>query len=167
MIQGNKNDARTNGEGYVDPTAYEAIQRAGRKDARWRAKKFLYGFKEAQQELDRIENEIKDMEEEIDCVSVKLDGMPRGTEISDRTGNLAAKLADMHLEAIKQRDRTWKRRQLVVDTINSTSRNSAEILYRHFIKYENFERIAADLNYSFSHTMRMYRAALYEVAKMI
>jgi hypothetical protein len=169
LIQGNKDSMRTNGEGYADPTAYEGTVRADRsaENDKWRAKKFLYTFREAERELQRIENEIKDMEDEMDCLSVKLDGMPRGSEISDRTGNLATRLADMHLEAIKQRDRAWRRRQLVVDTIGKCSRNSATILYNHFIKGETFERIAADLNYSFAHTMRLYRKALYEVAKMI
>ena len=45
MIQGNKDDARTNGEGYVDQTAYEAVKSAERDfidERRKKVKEYLW-----------------------------------------------------------------------------------------------------------------------------
>ena len=163
MIQGNKDDARTNGEGYVDQTAYEAVRRT--EVSRYAVKKFLWGFLRATRELERLDNEVKDLEEERDMLSVKLDGMPRGSEISDRTGNLASKIADMHMDAINKRTEVWERRKAINDLINSLNSIHRKILYDHFIMDKTFEQIAVDIGYSFRHLMRLYNDALDEAGR--
>lgn len=163
MIQGNKDDARTNGEGYVDPTAYEAVRRT--EVSRYAVKKFLWGYLRATRELERLDNEVKDLEEERDMLSVKLDGMPRGSEISDRTGNLASKIADMHMDAITKRAEVWERRKAINDLINSLNSVHRKILYDHFIMNKTFEQIAVDMGYSFRHLMRLYNDALDEAGR--
>lgn len=163
MIQGNKNDARTNGEGYVDPTAYEAVRRTD--VSRYAVKKFLWGFLRATRELERLDNEVKDLEEERDMLSVKLDGMPRGSEISDRTGNLASKIADMYMDAINKRAEVWERRKAINELIDSLNSIHRKILYDHFIMNKTFEQIAVDMGYSFRHLMRLYNDALDEAGR--
>ena len=166
MIQGNKNSDRTNGEGYADPTAYEAIRLADdTEDLKIKAKKFLYGYRDATKAVTTLDLEIEQMEDEIDAISVKLDGMPRGTDISDRTGNYAAKLADLKLKAVGMRQRQWEKRMEIVEMVNTLKADYHTIIYEHFINGKVFELIAFEMDYSFRQIMRKYERALIMIGR--
>lgn len=167
MRRGNPDNLYYNGEGYPDPTAYGAIKKNA-DDEKYKivAKRWLRQYLELEKEVKTLSEEINALEEQWDNISVKMDGMPRGTDISDKTGNLAAKIADMVLELIERRSKaTEKRNEIMKYIIDIGNRTWSRILYLHFIQGMSFERIAVDIDKSWRHTHRLYAEALIRVGR--
>lgn len=167
MRRGNPDNLYYNSEGYPDPTAYSAFRSNG-VDEKYKsvAKKWLRQYLDMEKELKTLSDEIAALEGERDSISVKMDGMPRGTDISDKTGNLASRLADLLVNMIDKRaEATEKRNEIVRYIMGLNNRTWSRILYLHFIKGATFERIAVDIDKSWRHTHRLYADALIYVGK--
>ena len=181
MIQGNKDSMRTNGEGYVDTTAYEAMERAekSQQDRRHEAKKYLWQYLRLTEHVQDMEHDLEDLREVSASLSVNLDGMPRGTDISDRTGNAAVKLADLSAlitdEKVKREEKRW-------EIMGVITKVKEPVLYRILRKrYIDFEtgdygrkrlkswvKIAAEMDFEDMRYMyRKHNQALDEVAKIL
>lgn len=134
------------------------------EDEKLKAKKYLWQYKRLENELKTIAEEIVALEEQKDSITVKMDGMPHGSGISDKTANLAIKTADMLMESIEVRTRaTEKRREIVERIMGLHDRYQSRILYLHFIQGETIEAIAEDINKSLRHTHRLYANALEKI----
>lgn len=96
-------------------------------------------------------NQLMDMATKI---TPELSGMPRGGGVSDRVGNIAAKLADLAKEADDLVDRYMDHRELVIKTLEKLPPMEYGALHRHFIQYMTWEEVAADMGKS---TMQVWR----------
>lgn len=166
-MQGNPNNPYNNSEGYADPTPYRVFKSTA-EDERYKsiAKKWLYQYLNLEKQIKMLSEEIEELESERDSITVKLDGLPRGTDLSDKTANLATRLSDMLMKRIEMRSEAWEVREEIVDYINGmANRTHSRILYLHFIQGATFEFIAVDINMSWRHTHRMYADALIQVGK--
>lgn len=168
-MQGNPNDPRRNQEGYLDLTPYRAIGGTA-EEARYKAvaKKFLYQYKNLENDLKTLTDEVSALEEQRDSITIKLDGMPHGTGLSDKTASLASKTVDLLMQVIELRSEVTDKRAEVIEVIRKVKdRTKSRILYLHFIKGATFEYIAVDIDKSWRHTHRLYADALIEVGKML
>ena len=182
MIQGNKNDARTNGEGYVDPTAYEAVKSAERDfidERRKKVKEFLWQYLWISEMVDDMERDLEDLREIPGSLSVNLDGMPRGTDISDRTGNAAARLADLSSaitdEKMKREEKRWE----IMGVISKVKDPVLyKILRKRYIDFSvskngrkrlrRWEKIAEEMDYyDLRYVYRKHNQALDKVADIL
>lgn len=62
------------------------------------AKDYLLQYKRAKKRIKSIENTMMELETAITSTASALDGMPRGTDLSDKTGRLASAMADKQVE---------------------------------------------------------------------
>lgn len=161
-MRGNPKNPYFNQEGYADPTPYRAIGSTA-EDERLKhtAKKYLWSYKNIENDIKTLSDEITALQAQRDSITVKMDGMPRGTGISDKTATLATQTADLLLKRIEMRSAATARRAEIVDFIRQIpNRLQARVLYLHFIQGKPFEWIAVDIDKSYRHTLRVYGDAL-------
>lgn len=168
-MRGNPKNPYYNAEGYADPTPYRAIgSTAENEKLKHIAKKYLWSYKNIENDIKTLSDEITALEAQRDSITPKLDGMPRGTGVSDRTGSLATQTADLLLKRIEMRSDATKKRAEIVDFImRLPNRLQSRILYLHFIHGHTFEWIAVDIDKSYRHTLRMYGEALIICGRML
>lgn len=182
MIQGNKDDARTNGEGYVDQTAYEAVKSAERDfidERRKKVKEYLWQYLWITELVDDMERDLEDLREISGSLSVNLDGMPRGTDISDRTGNAAARLADLSSAITEEKMKREEKRWEIMGVISKVKDPALyKILRKRYIDFSvskkgrkylrRWEKIAEEMDYyDLRYVYRKHNQALDEVARIL
>lgn len=132
------------------------------------AKQYLRRYRHANDMIFIIEQELKKLREQMDSLTIDLDGMPRGTAVSDKTGELATQLADYEEKLIDARSNAWSIRMDVVNTIGKlTDSTYSQLLYKRYIELKTWERIAAELNYSYMHITRLHGYALAEIENVL
>lgn len=62
------------------------------------SRQYLSQYKLSNLKLERLKQEYEEANERVDAISLNMDGMPHGTDISSKTENLAIRLADLDLE---------------------------------------------------------------------
>lgn len=62
------------------------------------SKEYLSQYKALQGTIDRLKSDLRTEEAKRDAISINYDGMPRGTDISRRTENIAIKITDLQQE---------------------------------------------------------------------
>lgn len=132
------------------------------------AKRFLRQYQVAKAKVTLIENEIAKLAQEIDAIKAIGDGLPRGTEISDRTGNIATKLADKTIDLVQARGEAMEIMHEIAVTINEME-NPAQIclLWMRYIDGASWDEIAVALNYSRRQLLRIHARALIMFERVI
>lgn len=114
------------------------------------AKDYLLQYKLVNAKIERVEQNLKEIREERAAISVNLDGMPRGTDLSERTAKLAVKIADMECELIDMRSEAWSIRMDIIKTLGKlTNPTHFTLLHFRYIDGYKWERIAVEMNYSY------------------
>lgn len=80
--------------------------------------------------------------------SSDLDGMPRGTGVSDKVAKIAVKLAMLAAETDELVDQYVDYKAQVVAVLESLPANEYGVLHRYFIQYMTLADIAEEMNYS-------------------
>lgn len=134
-----------------------------------KAKDYLLQYKLMTVRIERVEKDLKEIREERAAISINLDGMPRGTEISERTAKLAVKIADMECELIDMRSEAWSIRMDIIRTLGKlTSPTHFQLLHFRYIEDYKWERIAVEMNYSYQWVAgTLHDHALHEVEQII
>ena len=133
------------------------------------AKDFLWQYKRACTRIRQAESELEYIEAQIQSISGSGDGMPRGTDISDRTGNIAVLLAEQRacVEAVKAE--AVRARLNVARVINAVENPlQSQLLYDRYILGMPWREIAEDLPASEEYTRgRLHGKALESIRKII
>ena len=123
-------------------------------------KEFLRQYEEAERKARQHKAEYDKELELIGSLSVKMDGMPHGSNISKPTEEAALKLADKAL--------TWKMaeldairiRQIVYDTIHDIPGIEGQVLYERYINLHKWEEICVLVHYSWQGVHKVHKRAL-------
>lgn len=165
MNVGNPKDPKRNSEGYADPTAYMGISYTVEEE---KARQFLNQFYSIKKKIAMLDKDIEELEAEAESINVKMDGMPRSTNVSDKTGRLATTLAEYYINRLELRNGLWLKRKEIIDVIDHVENvDYQELLRLRYINNRKWENIAVELNKSWRHTHRMHRHALQEVGKIL
>lgn len=97
-------------------------------------------------------------------ITPELTGMPRGSGVSDKVGNTAARLADLAKETDDLVDRYVDHRDLVIKTLEKLPPMEYGALHRHFIQYMTWEEVAADMGKSYMQVWRYKKKGLETLA---
>ncbi|SCJ87052.1 Uncharacterised protein [uncultured Eubacterium sp.] len=133
------------------------------------AKEFLRQYKEIKADLKNLDTEIKELGEQADNISISysLDRV-QTSGLSDRVGNLAAKIADKTNEAINMRFCLSEILSEIVKTIKTVGDyRLRRILYAYYIEGSSWQAIADELNMSRQWACHLHGIALLEVEKII
>lgn len=87
-------------------------------------------------------------------ITPELSAMPHGAGVSDKVGNAAQRLADMAVELNDLIDLYINHRQAVIDALEKLPPKLYRAMHKHYILYQTWEDIAADMNKS---TVTMWR----------
>lgn len=93
-------------------------------------------------------------------ITQEMTGMPHGGGVSDKVGNVAAKLADLAKETDDLVDRYVDHRNLVIEILEKLPPMEYGALHRHFIQYMTWEQVAEDMGKSYMQVWRYKRSGL-------
>lgn len=116
-------------------------------------------------DLERQRVELRTIAEKT--TAGNLDGMPRGSEVSDKVGNLSAKLADTLRELNTALIRYVDYKRDVMDLITKLPTNQYRVLHDRYILYRPFMQIAEDMHYSRQQIWRIHGDALDAVTVLL
>lgn len=131
------------------------------------AKEYLRQFRQLGFRIQTIREEIAAIEAERGALAISIDGLPHSSGISDRTGRLAARLADelgaMQEQLVELNTDYWSKRQVIVKQINSLDDAvCVRILKLRYVGGYSWEEIASDMGYTWRHTCRLHGYALQQ-----
>lgn len=124
------------------------------------AKEYLKRYEEAERKARQHKAEYDRELELIGSLSVKIDGMPHGSNISKPTEEAALKLADKallwkmaHIDALRVR-------QEVYEMIHDVPGIEGQVLYERYINLHKWEEICVLLHYSWQGIHKVHKRAL-------
>lgn len=110
-----------------------------------RAKEFLSQYLWAAELVRQCEHDIYEIEATIDTISYDTDGMPRGSEITDRTARIAVSLADAKRKRELLIIKAWEIRERVEAVIQRVEDPvQSRLLYMRYILDADWQTVADD-----------------------
>ena len=131
------------------------------------AKQFLKQYEEANNKAIQHRREYEKQLELIGSVSMKMDGMPHGSGISNPTENDALKLADKALRWKEAELEAIRIRQTVYEVIAGIPDKEGQVLYERYIVLHKWEEICILLHYSWNGVHHVHRRALKKVEMVL
>lgn len=89
-------------------------------------------------------------------ITAGMDGMPHGTEVADKVGNISAKMADLS----KEIGVLEARRDMLLKILESLPPDEYGALHRHYIRGMTWEEVAEDMNVSIATAYRYRKSGL-------
>ena len=93
-------------------------------------------------------------------ITPEMTGMPHGGGVSDKVGNIAAKLADLARETNEVVDHFVDYKASVVAALEKLPAKEYGALHRHYIQYMTWEEVAADMGKSYMQVWRYRKKGL-------
>ena len=132
-----------------------------------KAKEFLKRHAASQYKILALEAEIEKLYQS-NIKSPANDGQPRGTDISDNTGSLAAKIADMREDI----EWLWQQQQKIKWQVERTiyqldSPEQFRVCWLKYIELKDWSEIAAEMDKTARTVQRIHGNALLSVQAII
>lgn len=133
------------------------------------AKEYLNQIQALEDALSDKRTELKKLEALATSVTVPTDReVVQTSNISDKTGSLGAKIADVKKEIEQQAAEFLEEKQKrikVIESVRSLDNIKGSILHKKYVAYKALRTIAKELNYSYEYTRHLHLKAL-ELAEM-
>lgn len=131
-------------------------------------KNYLKQYKRILERLRQMKKELDTIEAQMETTGGIGDGTPRGSDISDKTGRLAATLADLKLQYEWITAESWKIRHDIEQTINQVEEPiQSRLLYDRYIQDMSWREVANDIHMDEVYTRgRLHGSALESVRKI-
>jgi len=113
-------------------------------------------------EIDLLEEEIKQIRASI-LASPNFDGMPKGNNISDLTGNTAIKIADLEIKLQAVIDKMINTRGQIERSIETLPADERLLMRYRYIEGMSWEETAVAMHYSWQHTHRIHSRVLQKM----
>ena len=132
-------------------------------------KEYMLQYKLMKIWIKNLEEIIDNLRAEQDHVTSDMDGMPRGSDISDRTGELATQLADIGMTLISMRAEAWR---ICIDIVNTISKvkepEYVRLLHLRYIEMKTWDEISSEMHYSYQWVCTsLHSRALSEVGEIL
>ena len=124
------------------------------------AKEYLKRYEEADRKARQHHAEYERELEMIGSLSVKMDGMPPGSNISKPTEEAALKLADKALKWKMAEIDAIRVRQEVYELVSDIQGIEGQVLYERYINLHKWEEICILVHYSWNGIHHVHRRAL-------
>ena len=133
-----------------------------------KVKDYLKGYAREDEKLRQIEEDIDYINQTLDSTPQLFDGMPRGSDISDKTARTGQKLWSLSIELMEQRDIAVAKRKEIGDTIRSMENpKHMRLLYLRYIELKTWSAISDEMGISPRWIFEMHGSALEEISKNI
>ena len=140
---------------------------------RWRnmnrAKEYLRQYRKAVERCRQCQDTIDAITATLETITLDSDGMPRGTDISDRTGRLAVQLADISSRLEVMIADAWTLRTEIEGVIQSVPvPEQSRLLYDRYVLFKDWREIADGLHFDEVYTRgRLHLKALQAVEEIV
>ena len=127
-----------------------------------KAKRYLMQYNRQVERIRQLTDTMDAITAAIESITLDTDGMPRGSDISDRTGRLAVRLANASADCEAAIARAWSIREDIERVINSVpDAAQSRLLYDRYILRKSWTEIADALGYDEVYTRgRLHEKAL-------
>lgn len=118
-----------------------------------------------EREIDRKENEVEKWRSRLENVTASYSSQPLGGgSIYGKTPDIIARIVDLEQEISEEIDRAIDIRGTIEQAIKAVEDDTLRVLLQHrYIDGKPWERIAADMHYSWQHTHRLHSKALSKI----
>ena len=133
------------------------------------AKEFLLQYQNMKRRIRSIEYVLEELETQVASISVNMDGMPRGTDTSDKTGRLAAAIVDKQEELADLQGEAFDVMNMVNGVISRVPNEEQKLLLTmRYINGYTWERIAVEMDFTYQWVAGpLHGTALQEVEKIL
>ena len=134
-----------------------------------KAKQYLIQYKYAVERCRQGQDTIDAITATLETITLDADGMPRGSDISDRTGRLAVQLADISERLEVMIAEAWSIRAEIENVIQSVPvPEQSRLLYDRYVLFKDWREIADGLHFDEVYARgRLHLKALQAVEKII
>ena len=132
-------------------------------------KEYLMQYQRLTWEIERLDRDIKAIEDSIDDMSTNYDGLPRSSKISKRPEEIAVRLTTAKNKRLKRKQRAIRFRQQISDNISKIDNAMlSQLLYDRYIELMTWEEVAEDIEMSERWTRtELHSRALKALAKIV
>ena len=123
-------------------------------------KEYLRRYEEADRKARQHAAEYERELEKIGSLSIKMDGMPHGSNVSRPTEEAALKLADKAAKWKAAEIDAIRIRQEVYDAIHDIPGIEGRVLYERYVNLHKWEEICILVHYSWNGVHHVHRRAL-------
>lgn len=114
------------------------------------AKQYLLQYKLLTAKIENLEQDLAELREARSSISINLDGMPHGTDLSDKTARLAAQLADMEEDILDLRSEAWRTRLRIIHVLSKVETPEHNtLLHKRYLEDKTWEQIAVEMHYTY------------------
>lgn len=134
-----------------------------------KAKRYLMQYKDAVERCRQGQDTIDAITATLETIALDPDGLPRSTDISDRTGRLAVQLADAATKLERMVADAWTIRTEIEGVIRSVPvPEQSRLLYDRYVLFKDWREIADGLHFDEVYARgKLHLKALQSVEKII
>lgn len=100
-------------------------------------------------------------------ITPEVSDMPHGGGVSDKVGNIAAKLADMAGNLNDLVDRYVDHKQMVIKALEKLPAKQYGVMHRYYIRYMTWEEVAEDMGICKMTVWRYWKNSLADLTNVV
>ena len=128
-----------------------------------RKKQILYSYQDEVARADRIHEQIVELRGRKTSISINLDGMPHGNQVSDLS-NYAARYDELYRMYLDALDKSANRRVEISRAIEDVASEAERaVLTKRYLDGKVWEQIAYEMHYSRMQVNRIHGHALMHI----
>lgn len=113
------------------------------------AKEYLMQYQRLTWEIERLDRDIRALEESIDDMSMNYDGMPRSGRISKKPEEIAVRLSAARNKKLSMQAKAIKKREEISATVGKVEDATlSRLLYDRYIELKSWKDTAEDIDKS-------------------
>lgn len=116
-------------------------------------------------QLRNLEARIESLRSILTRCTAQLNGMPSGSDGSDKMAAMVAEIADLMVVMDARRIRIEGARTKIENALDKLPAQQQRVMYLRYIEGRSWNRISRELHYTRSHLMRIHKAALDRLHK--
>lgn len=100
-------------------------------------------------------------------ITPEMSDMPHGGGVSDKVGNISAKLADLARETNDLVDRYVDYKQMVIRELEKLPAKEYGVLHRYYVQYMTWEQVAEDMGVCSMTVWRWWQKGLESLTNVV
>jgi len=100
-------------------------------------------------------------------ITPEMSDMPHGGGVSDKVGNISAKLADLARETNDLVDRYVDYKQMVISELEKLPAKEYGVLHRYYVQYMTWEQVAEDMGVCSMTVWRWWQKGLESLTNVV
>lgn len=127
-------------------------------------KEWLQQYRNNEKEIDRLTEEIQRWASRSTQMTANLDGMLRSSNVSDKVQISVERIAELQDKLCNAINQCVELRQTIEKVINKVDDSTLERLLKlRYIEGHTWERVAAEMHYSWQHIHKLHSQALHKI----